>query len=81
MAIESQETMAPSGVYEYPETGQRLIYRADAKLGNSGADAAIRVGFKFIGNEAEAAEAEASEKAEEVVKDAPEAEKKSSKKK
>ena len=39
----------PSGLYVHPATGQRLVYKGDNKTGNSGADAAIRLGFVYAG--------------------------------
>jgi hypothetical protein len=39
----------PSGVYRHPDTNQELIFQETGKFGNPGADAAVRLGFVYVG--------------------------------
>lgn len=38
-----------SGVYRHPDTKQELVFQATGKFGNPGADAAVRLGFVYVG--------------------------------
>lgn len=39
----------PGGVYRHPDTGEELVFTATGKFGNPGADAAVRLGFVYVG--------------------------------
>lgn len=57
-------SVAPSGVYVHPDTGEQLVTQATEKFGNPQADAIQRLGFVYVGP-AELKEANADgEKAE-----------------
>jgi hypothetical protein len=52
MAVETNgdgSAINPSGVYRHPDTKQELIFQATGKFGNPGADAAVRLGFVYVG--------------------------------
>lgn len=52
MAIETNGDGSPinaSGVYRHPDTNQELVFQATGKFGNPGADAAVRLGFVYVG--------------------------------
>lgn len=39
----------PSGVYVHPNSKQQLTFQTSGKFGNPGADAAVRLGFVYVG--------------------------------
>ncbi len=52
MAAETNGDGTPinaSGVYRHPDTKQELVFQATGKFGNPGADAAVRLGFVYVG--------------------------------
>lgn len=52
MAVETNgdgSPINPAGVYRHPDTNQELVFQATGKFGNPGADAAVRLGFVYVG--------------------------------
>jgi hypothetical protein len=43
------QAVNPSGVYRHPDSGEELVFQATGKFGNPGADAAVRLGFVYLG--------------------------------